>query len=346
MSLLKLRSYIALDLHHSHTVIEAQTARGAVLLQRDVATEPSFLREAVRAVRGPKGVVVEEGPMADWAMRVIEPYVNEVIICDPRRNRLITQDGSKSDDLDAGKLAELYRLGCLRAVHHPRRVSMMDLRNWVWAYHDQVALVTAAKNKVKAVLRMAGIAYRGEDVYGPGQREVWLGRMPRRSAAEHLAVRYGNLDDLKARRELLHQRLCRIARRHPVTRRFLAIPGYGPIRALTFMVIVDTPFRFPRVQKLWRYGGLGLQTWQSGNPEKGHLHPGTQYNRRLKAVAKGAAERALVTESGNPFEVVYQRLLKKGVKEPLARLTVARKMLSVPWGMWRSGQDYQPVLVT
>jgi hypothetical protein len=89
-----------------------------------------------------------------------------------------------------------------------------------------------------------------------------------------------------------------------------------------------------------------LEKKQSGDPAKGRLRPGHQYNRRLKAVAKGAAERALATESGNPFDVIYRRLLKKGVKEPLARLTVARKMLSVPWGMWKSGQEYQPALVT
>lgn len=341
-----LRSYIALDLHHSHTVIEAQTPSGGVQLQRDVPTEPSHLREVVKAVRGPKGVVLEEGPMADWAMRVIEPYVDEVIVCDPRRNRLIAQDGAKSDDIDAGKLAELYRLGSLRPVHHPRRVSMVDLRSWVWAYHDQVILTTAAKNKVKAVLRMAGISYGHADVYSLGHREEWLSRMPRKSAREHLLLRYGNLDDLEARRQMIRQRLFRIARRHPVAKRFLAIPGYGPIRALTFLVIVDTPFRFPRVQKLWRYGGLGLDKKQSGDPAKGRLRPGSQYNRRLKAVAKGAAERALSLPGGNPFEVVYKRLLENGVKEPLARLTVARKMLSVPWGMWKSGEEYKPALVT
>ena len=66
----------------------------------------------------------------------------------------------------------------------------------------------------------------------------------------------------------------------------------------------------------------------------------------LRRIAKGAAERALATENGNPFETVHERLLEKGLKEPLARLTVARKMLSVPWGMWKNGQEYQPALVT
>lgn len=343
---MRLNSYMAMDLHHSHTVIEAQTASGRVRLQRDVPTEAGFLREAVKAVRGPKGVVIEEGPMADWAMRLIRPHVSEVIICDPRRNRLITADGDKSDQIDPGKLIELYRVGALRPVHHPERVTMMDLRQWVWAYHDQVSLVTAAKNKVKAVLRMAGVGYGHENVYAPERRDEWLSKMGRRSARAHLRVRYGNLDDLTKRRDELHTRLDRLARRHSVTRLLMGIPGYGPIRSLTFLVIVDTPYRFSRVQKLWRYGGLGLERKQSGDPDRGRKRPGVRYNRRLKAVAKGAGARALSEQDGNPFEVVYRRLLKKGVKEPLARLTVSRKMLSVPWGMWKSGKAYDPALVT
>lgn len=343
-----LKSYCAMDLHHSHTVIEAQTAGGKVRLHRDVATEAWQLIEAVKAVPGPKGIVIEEGPMADWAMRAVKPFVAEVVVCDPRRNRLICDDGDKTDTIDPGKLIELYRVGALRHVHHPERQSMMDLRGWVWAYHDQVALVTAAKNKVKATLRALAVRYGQDNVYAPGKRAEWLSRVSRKSARELLAVRYGNLDDLQVRRDELHLRLCRIARRHAVAKRFLDIPGYGEIRALTFMVIVDTPFRFVRPQKLWRYGGLGLQETQSGHPGSGRKRPGPRYNRRLKALAKGAAEKAIHLGDGNPFEVIYERLLTmhKGLKEPLARLTVARKMLSVPWGMWKGGMRYDPALVT
>jgi len=340
-----LRTYCAMDLHHKHTVIEAQSGNGRILLHRDGPTEPSYLITAVKEVRGPKGVVIEEGPMADWAMRQVRPYVEEVIICDPRRNRLITDDGDKTDHLDPGKLIELYRLGALRPVHHPQRQSMMDLRGWVWAYHDQVELVTAAKNKLKAAFRMAGIQYDGVNVYSSEGRANMLKKLTRASVRERISVLYGNLDDLRARRDRLHQRLKRIATRHPVAKRFLAIPGYGPIRAMTFLAIVDTPFRFGTPQKLWRYGGLGLRTQQSGDPDRGRKRPPPTYNRRLKAVARGAMERALSKGNGNPFELLYKRLLKKRAKESLARLTVARKSLSVPWGMWKGGTEYDPGLV-
>ncbi len=340
-----LRTYCAMDLHHKHTVIEAQTSRGGVLLHRDGPTEPSYLIGTVQAVRGPKGMVIEEGPMADWAMRMVQPYVDEVIVRDPRRNRLIVEDGDKTDDIDPGKLIELYRLGALRPVHHPRHQSMMDLRAWVWTYYDQVELATAAKNKIKAAYRMAGVQYAGLEVYLPKARASMLAKLMRPSARDRLSILYENLDDLTGRRERLHARLVRIAERHPVTKRFLKIPGYGPIRAMTFLTVVDTPLRFSTPQKLWRYGGLGLRKEQSGDPDGGRKRPPRHYNRRLKAVARGAMERALSLGDGNPFERLYKRLLEKGLKESLARLTVARKCLSVPWGMWKGGTEYDPALV-
>jgi transposase len=334
-----------MDLHHTHTVIEAQSSKGKVLRHLDGPTEPAYLIQAIKAVRGPKGMVIEEGPMADWAMRVVRPYVDEVIVCDPRRNRLITDDGDKTDHLDPGKLIKLYRLGALRPVHHPQRQSMMDLRAWVWAYLDQVELVTAAKNKIKAAFRMAGVQYHGVNVYSSQGRVIMLKKLPRPAVRERMGVLYGNLHDLRTRRDRLHQRLKRIATRHPVAKRFLTIPGYGPIRAMTFLTIVDTPFRFSTPQKLWRYAGLGLRRQQSGDPDRGRKRPPSTYNRRLKAVARGAMERTLNKGDGNPFELLYKRLLKKGTKEPLARLTVARKSLSVPWGMWKGGTEYDPAMV-
>ena len=55
------------------------------------------------------------------------------VVCDPRRNRLIVE-GDKDDAVDPGKLCELYRLGALRSVHHPRTRHAVDLRRWVWLY--------------------------------------------------------------------------------------------------------------------------------------------------------------------------------------------------------------------
>jgi hypothetical protein len=41
---------------------------------------------------------------------VIRDLVSEVVVCDPRRNKLLTE-GSKGDKPDARRLAELLRAG-------------------------------------------------------------------------------------------------------------------------------------------------------------------------------------------------------------------------------------------
>jgi transposase len=343
---MKLRTLCAMDLHHIHTTFEAQTSGGQVICRKDLPTERRHLLEMVQSVPGPAGVVIEESPMADWALRTIQPFVAEVVVCDPRRNRLISAGGDKTDVLDPGKLIALYRNQALRPVHHPARQSMLDLRAWVWAYQDQVKLVTAAKNKLKAAFRAAGLQYAEGHIYSPQERRSWLEKLPRATVRDRVAELYGNLDDLTARWARLRERLHRIARRHPVARRFLEIPGYGPIRALIFLVMVDTPFRFARPQKLWRYAGLGLSRRQSGDPRKMRMSTDQQYNRPLHGVAWGATQRALRLEDGNPFQALYARQVQRGLRESLARVMVARQMLVVPWGMWKAGTEYNPALVS
>jgi transposase len=343
---MQLRSICAIDLHHSHCTVEAQTLAGnKVLVHRDVPTERQALVEAVKAAPGPKVVILEEGPMADWVLRVLEPY-GQVVVCDPRRNRLLA-DGDKTDDIDPGKLIELYRNQSLRAVHHPAKQSVVDLRASLWLYHDQVELVTAAKNKLKAAFRSLGLQYGEGDLYSLKEREGWLGKLPARSLVRaRIQELYGNLDELRARRDRMHERVCRLADRHALIRRFMQIPGYGPIRALTFWLIVDTPYRFRSPQKLWQYAGLGLRRQQSGDPNRERKLPPVQYNLRLKAVARGAMEMAIGLDDGNPFEQMYRRLLRQGLREGLARVSVARKILAVPWGMWKSNSEYDPALVS
>src|SRR6516225_3691913 len=56
-----------------------------------------------------------EGTWAAWLYDVLRPHVQEIVVCNLRRNALL-KEGSKGDKIDARKLAELLRSGMLRAV--------------------------------------------------------------------------------------------------------------------------------------------------------------------------------------------------------------------------------------
>jgi hypothetical protein len=59
----------------------------------------------------------EEGNGAAWLYGLLKPYVTKVVVCNPRRNALLTTC-NKSDRIDARKLAEPLRAGLLSAVYH------------------------------------------------------------------------------------------------------------------------------------------------------------------------------------------------------------------------------------
>ena len=92
-------------------------------------------------------------------MAVSQPQgeVDELIVCDPRRNRLISDDGDKADAIDAGKLAELLRGRHPRAVYHSENDQQVWLKQWVSLYHDRVREEVRQINKSRARCRMHGL---------------------------------------------------------------------------------------------------------------------------------------------------------------------------------------------
>jgi hypothetical protein len=62
----------------------------------------------LKGLRGQVHVTFEEGTHAAWLYDVLKKRKVTVIVCDPRKNRLL-QDGNKSDRVDARKLAQLLR---------------------------------------------------------------------------------------------------------------------------------------------------------------------------------------------------------------------------------------------
>lgn len=57
----------------------------------------------------------------------------------------------------------------------------------------------------------------------------------------------------------------KIVARNELRRRFMAIPGVGPVTALSFMTAIDDPSRFRRSRDVAAYFGLTSRRGQSGS---------------------------------------------------------------------------------
>jgi hypothetical protein len=129
----------------------------------------------VHGLRGSLWVTFEEGTWAAWLYDLLKPHVSKIVVCDPRRNALL-KEGSKSDRIDARKLAELLRAGLLRPVYHGE-TGLRTLRELARSYLTISRDLTRVMNRLKALYRGWEIPCAGTQVYAPPHRSEWLGKI-------------------------------------------------------------------------------------------------------------------------------------------------------------------------
>lgn len=68
------------------------------------------------------------------------------------------------------------------------------------------------------------------------------------------------------------------------------------------------------------------------------------HNRVLKNVFKGAANAAAARPG--PLKDFYDAILQRGMREELARVTLARKLAAVALGLWKKGERFDATRLT
>jgi len=101
--------YAALDLHCNQSVLGSMDHDGNLLGQTRFGTDAGQLKEQIAALgskhRRPVYLTLEAGSLTRWAVGIVRPLVERVIICDPRHNRLINSNPNKSDEVDVAPKA-------------------------------------------------------------------------------------------------------------------------------------------------------------------------------------------------------------------------------------------------
>jgi transposase-like protein len=96
-------------------------------------------------------VTFEEGTCAAWLHDLLKPHVSRLVVCDPRKNALL-KDGSKSDQIDARKLAELLRGNQLSSVYHGDH-GLRTLKELGRSYLTITKDLTRVMSRIKALYR-------------------------------------------------------------------------------------------------------------------------------------------------------------------------------------------------
>jgi len=340
---------MGMDVHQATTVVVVLDVEGGLVLETIVATEAAAILRLIRSLSGPLHVTFEETTQAAWLYEVTRAYVAEVIVCDPRRNKLLSE-GSKADKPDARKLAELLRAGMLRSVYHGHEATR-KLKEFVRAYETLSADTGRTMVRIKAIYRGRGIRTAGRGVYQIQQREQWLEQLTEPGVRQRVSWLYEQLDQLRPLRRRAKQAMLAESRSHRAVALLRSIPQLGPIRSALIVATVDTPHRFRTRQQLWSYSGLAVVTHMSSEYEikQGRVVRSRKpiatrglnrnCNRRLKEVFIGAATGGSQAE---PYRSYLEKLKQTGMRAEMARLTLARKIAAIALRIWKKGETFDP----
>jgi transposase len=326
--------YIGMDVHQATISVAVMDAGGKLIMECLLETKAATMVEFIQGLHGTLALTFEEGTSAAWLHDLLKPHVSRLVVCDPRKNALL-KDGSKSDRIDARKLAELLRTNQVKPVYHGEH-GVRTLKELGRSYLTLTQDVTRVMNRIKALYRSWAIPCSGTTVYAPRHRAEWLAKI----------VEPG----VRMRAQRLE--LLRESHQHPAVKLLRQIPSIGPIRAALLVALLQTPHRFRTKRQLWAYSGFAVETHDSGEYRyvKGKLQRNREritvrglsdnYNRDLKNLFKGAAISAS-TRPG-PLHDFYEALIAKGMRPTMARLTLARKMIAITLTIWKRGVSFDP----
>ena len=192
---------------------------------------------------------------------------------------------------------------------------------------------------------------------GPGRRRLGVAKAERLQAAAATSIAVPELDAevtfevdlLLDQYDLLERQIAAADRRvaalldGEIARRLQTIPGVGPSIAATLLAEIGDIERFSDFDQLLAYAGVHPAERSSGrkgaNPETA-WHMSKAGNSHLRAAAY---RMAVVGVQHNPIIAAhYARKRAAGKSKMNALGHCMRKALSLVWGVWRNGRDFDP----
>nr|WP_156653398.1 IS110 family transposase [Methylobacterium sp. Leaf111] len=282
-------------------------------------------------------VVIEATSNAAAVVEVLAPYVDRVVIANPKQVRLIAHAKIKTDAIDAAVQAKLCATGFLPEVWVPDEATLA-LRRQVARRTQLIRQRVRLKNHIQAILHAYLIPPCPHgNLTGISERK-WIvaQRLPndeRAAIDRHLAqiaLIEGSLRDVEAD-------IARATMSDPVIRRLMTLPGVDMAVASGVAAAIGDVRRFGDPTTLVGYFDLNPSTHQSGE--------GPAYHGRITKQGRGQARGMLVEaawaagRSPGPLRAFFQRVAAKRGK-PIAAVATARKLAMIIWHMLTKGEDY------
>jgi transposase len=326
---------VGLDLHKRYITACAMDDAGTVLAEHR-RLEPSLdaLVRWLGALPQPLTVALEATLYWHWLERQLTALGMHVVVAHPYQVKLIWQARTKTDPIDARKLAELARVHLLPSIwipDPPTRALRQLLRGRVFLVRQR----TVMRNRIHAYLTAENLRCPELDLYSKAG-QAWLAtvELPPVVRAQ-VTLLLANHALLTTQIQVLDRHIKTTVRRDATARRLQTIPGIGPFGALLLQAEIGPIARFGSAQDLAAYAGLVPSTRSSGDKTRhGAVGRGNPWLKWLLIEALQTLKLA-----PGPVGDHYRKLLRAKGK-PKATVAAARKFCTYLYWMLKEEWSY------
>lgn len=317
--------YVAVDWAKDNMAIARMTAKLNKITVLESPSDIGNLKAYLSQLQGSIVLTVEETTTAQWLYTELKNVVARLVICDPYRNRLLSE-GPKTDKIDATKLVQLLKANLLKEVYHTAD-EFLYLRRIVSGYEDLVKAGVRLQNQRYSLLMASGTkSTRGATLENPMEQFV-LARLDRQ------------IETYNQNKKEYESQFRIIGKKHKQILNLRTLPGIDWINAAKIVSQVVTPFRFSSKGDYLCYCGLVKLDRISGGRSYGKKSP--RYSRVLKEVYKMAAWSSILHDG--PLNDYYNQLItEKNYPEHQARHVLARRLAILSLGILRNGTKFDP----
>ena len=327
--------HVGVDLHQRFCYLTAVDASGRKLAQQSVVNEAGSLRQWLGELPGPKQVVVEACGFWPAFRRAVEPVAERVVMVHPKRVKAIAEARLKNDRVDSEMLAHLSRCDLLPEAwmaDEATRALRRQVRLRITLGQQRSRL----KNLLQSVLHQEGHIKPVTDLFGK-RGQQWLAGLPLESGARGVVESYRQLivqlDEAIATED---RKLEQMAANDARARWLQTVPGIGAYSALVIVAEIGDLGRFATKKSLANYAGLVPRVKESaGKRARGKMT--REGSKTLRWILLQVAQ---VAARCDPAARAYYQRMRQRKPAQVAKVALARKLLTVIWALLRHGVCY------
>jgi transposase len=334
--------YVGMDISSKSFVVHAINERKKVVFRGETEPTRGALKKLMSDLgRETKLVVIEAGNQLKWIALTLKAIRGvHLHVVHPNELKWISQSSGKTDKIDARKMAELARGDLLPRKVHIVEGTVRDLRELVSARHRLQSKRVALINTIRGNMLQEG--YKLPEKFF--QRADWRLRLEK---AKLGAVTKRIVESMMAAVEAI------ALSEEDLTKEIVAIqderidlletmPGIGKLSSRVILAALDEARRFDDRKAVAKYGALTPTIYQSGGvTHMGHINRDGRHEVRRVLLQCAHTVARMKSHGAGPLKEFFERVMKRRGKK-IAVVALARKLLTIAYGVLKSGEPYDP----